>query len=99
MYLKSTPIQMLPPGGSVFRRLTSDFPLGCLQGGSACALTTSEGARGLVRVHRGGGGGGVTAAASAGGRRQCDSQECDEDEMEVGPGEGEEDRLVACGMA
>ena len=32
-FLLSTLIQMLPPGGSVFGRLTSDLPLGCLQGG------------------------------------------------------------------
>ena len=33
--LKSTPTQMLTPGGSICGRLTSDLPLGCLQGGWA----------------------------------------------------------------
>ena len=34
-FLYPTLIQMLPPGGSVCGRLTSDLPLGCLQGGLA----------------------------------------------------------------
>ena len=32
-FLQSTPIQMLPHGGSICRRWTHDLPLGCLQGG------------------------------------------------------------------
>jgi len=34
-FLQSTPIQMLPPEGSICWRLTRDLPLGCLQDGSA----------------------------------------------------------------
>jgi len=34
-FLWSTPIQMLPPGGSICGRLTRDLPLGCLQGEEA----------------------------------------------------------------
>ena len=33
-FLLSTPIQMLPPGGSICGRLTQYLPMGCLQGGS-----------------------------------------------------------------
>ena len=32
-FLESTPIQMLPPEGSICGKLTSDLPLGCLKGG------------------------------------------------------------------
>ena len=32
-FLKSTLTQTLPPGGSIYEKLTSDLPLGCLQGG------------------------------------------------------------------
>ena len=31
----ASPIQMLPPGGSICGRLTQDLPMGCLQGGSS----------------------------------------------------------------
>ena len=32
-FLKLTPVQMLPLGGSICGRLTKNLPLGCLQGG------------------------------------------------------------------
>ena len=35
-FLESTPIQTLPPGGSILARSPSDLPLSCLQGDSAC---------------------------------------------------------------
>ena len=38
---QSTPIRMLPPGGSICGRLTYDFPLGCLQGGYPRSYRTS----------------------------------------------------------
>ena len=40
-FLKSTPIQMLPPGGSICGRWTWDLPLGCLQGGEMEYATVS----------------------------------------------------------
>ena len=42
-FLQSTPVQILPPGGSICGRLPSDLPLGCLQGGFA--TSSARGAR------------------------------------------------------
>ena len=39
-FLESTPIQMLPESVSICRRLTSDLPLGCLQGDSGSQIVT-----------------------------------------------------------
>ena len=43
-FLESTPIQMLPPEGSICGRLTRDLPLGCLQGGCVVGKTSERSA-------------------------------------------------------
>ena len=48
-FLQSTPIHMLPPGGSICGRLTSDLPLCCLQGGVRTRAVSAECFHGKAR--------------------------------------------------
>ena len=43
---------MLPPGGSIFGRLTQDLPLGCLQGGRLCHLVRSVVTHAVLCTHQ-----------------------------------------------